>query len=273
MAFEKKTWTDRISEYITRRKLTNVSSGTEQIVDVERYEGEISQAGDAFSAANMNDLEDRIDEAITDLEGSFSSALTALKDTAIAQAVGANGSTFTSVITKLGTIINRGRVTKSLTNGESYTIPKGYHNGQGTVSVAAHTEQGYIYANGNHDLGASHNYRYIQVSVPIAESGYGIASGPCYNTSVSNVVPVQGRYLVIVNARAHGGQYTYPGIGITYSGGTFVSNTTVYALDNNKWVRNTWAIINADAGSTITCSTSGIIGDWAYGEYCIFRIV
>lgn len=68
MAFEKKTWTDRISEYITRRKLTNVSSGTEQIVDVERFEGEISQTGDAFSAANMNDLEDRIDDALTDLE-------------------------------------------------------------------------------------------------------------------------------------------------------------------------------------------------------------
>lgn len=68
MAFEKKTWTDRISEYITRRKLTNVSTGTEEIVDVERYEGEISQNGDAFSAANMNDLEDRIDEAITGVE-------------------------------------------------------------------------------------------------------------------------------------------------------------------------------------------------------------
>lgn len=64
MAFEKKIWTDRIAEFITRRKLIDVSSGTEQVVDVERDEGEISQAGDAFSSANMNDLEDRIADAI-----------------------------------------------------------------------------------------------------------------------------------------------------------------------------------------------------------------
>ena len=59
MAFEQKTWTDRLTEYPTRRKLTK-TDGTTEIVDVARLEGTISQEGDAFSAENMNDLEQRI---------------------------------------------------------------------------------------------------------------------------------------------------------------------------------------------------------------------
>lgn len=57
--FVKKTWTDRISEFITRRTLTKEDGSTE-IVTVERNEGEVSQEGDAFDANTMNDLEDRI---------------------------------------------------------------------------------------------------------------------------------------------------------------------------------------------------------------------
>lgn len=59
MAFSKKTWLDRIAEYPTRRRLKK-SDGTDEIVSVSREEGAISQEGDAFSAANMNDLEDRV---------------------------------------------------------------------------------------------------------------------------------------------------------------------------------------------------------------------
>lgn len=58
--FEKKTWTDRIAEYITRRTLTNTADNSTMVVTVERNEGEVSQEGDAFSAENMNDLESRI---------------------------------------------------------------------------------------------------------------------------------------------------------------------------------------------------------------------
>lgn len=59
MAFSKKTWLDRIAEYPTRRRLKK-SDGTDEIVTVSREEGAISQEGDAFSAENMNDLEDRV---------------------------------------------------------------------------------------------------------------------------------------------------------------------------------------------------------------------
>lgn len=63
MGFEKKEWKDRITEYPTRRNLVK-EGGTTETVTVERNEGSVSQEGDAFSAENMNDLEQRIEDAI-----------------------------------------------------------------------------------------------------------------------------------------------------------------------------------------------------------------
>lgn len=60
MAFNKKTWKDRVSEQPQRRILTNVDNNEEMTVDVTRFEGIVVQEGDAFSANNMNDLENRI---------------------------------------------------------------------------------------------------------------------------------------------------------------------------------------------------------------------
>lgn len=59
MGFTKKTWKNRIAEYINRRLIT-MEDGNTNLVTVARDEGTISQEGDAFNAANMNDLEDRI---------------------------------------------------------------------------------------------------------------------------------------------------------------------------------------------------------------------
>ncbi len=59
MAFVKKTWTDRVTEFPTRRTLTK-TDGTSELVTVSRAEGNVSQEGDAFSADNMNGLETRI---------------------------------------------------------------------------------------------------------------------------------------------------------------------------------------------------------------------
>ena len=63
MGFVTKTWKDRITEYPTRRKLTKTDGSTETVT-VERNEGTVSQEGDAFNAATMNDLESRIAESI-----------------------------------------------------------------------------------------------------------------------------------------------------------------------------------------------------------------
>ena len=70
MAFVKKTWKDRIAEFPTRRRLTK-EDNTSELVTVAREEGTLSQEGDAFSAENMNDLENRIDAEFTALNGNL----------------------------------------------------------------------------------------------------------------------------------------------------------------------------------------------------------
>ena len=63
MAYNKKTWKDRVSEHPARRILTDLQ-GNSEVYSVARNEGSVSQEGDAFSAANMNDLETRINTAL-----------------------------------------------------------------------------------------------------------------------------------------------------------------------------------------------------------------
>lgn len=70
MGFIKKTWKNRIAEYINRRRLT-MEDGSTNLVTVARDEGTISQEGDAFNAANMNDLEDRIAAGFADVTQSL----------------------------------------------------------------------------------------------------------------------------------------------------------------------------------------------------------
>ena len=70
MAFVKKTWKNRRAEYINRRLLTN-EDGSTNLVTVARDEGTISQEGDAFNAANMNDLEDRIASEFEEIKQSL----------------------------------------------------------------------------------------------------------------------------------------------------------------------------------------------------------
>lgn len=69
MAFSKKTWLQRIVENPGRRLLT--PTGTTNVYDIARNEGVVVQAGDAFSVANMNDLETRVYNAITGIEDSL----------------------------------------------------------------------------------------------------------------------------------------------------------------------------------------------------------
>lgn len=75
MAFQKKTWLDRLTEFATRRTITNLDTSEVSIVEVARSEGTVYQQGDAFSAANMNDLEDRIDSEFTNVSASLTEVL------------------------------------------------------------------------------------------------------------------------------------------------------------------------------------------------------
>jgi hypothetical protein len=70
MGFTKKTWKNRIAEYINRRLIT-MEDGSTNLVTVARDEGTISQEGDAFNAANMNDLEDRIEAEFNEVTQSL----------------------------------------------------------------------------------------------------------------------------------------------------------------------------------------------------------
>ena len=74
MAFVKKTWKDRIAEFPTRRRLTK-EDNTSELVTVAREEGTLSQEGDAFSAENMNDLENRIDAEFTEVNGKLDQSM------------------------------------------------------------------------------------------------------------------------------------------------------------------------------------------------------
>lgn len=71
MAFTKKTWKDRITEFPTRRTLTK-SDGSSELVTVARAEGTVSQEGDSFSAENMNNLETRISNEFGEINKSLS---------------------------------------------------------------------------------------------------------------------------------------------------------------------------------------------------------
>lgn len=64
MGFEKKEWKDRVSEYPNRRTLTKADGSTEDVY-VSRNEGVVAEEGDAFSADNMNGLEERVGEALS----------------------------------------------------------------------------------------------------------------------------------------------------------------------------------------------------------------
>lgn len=70
MGFIKKIWKDRISEFPTRRSLTK-TDGTSELVTVARSEGMISEEGDAFSAENMNDFENRVANGFSELNKNF----------------------------------------------------------------------------------------------------------------------------------------------------------------------------------------------------------
>lgn len=72
--FEKKTWTDRITEYPKRRRLNEVE-GQPNIFDVDREEGIITSEGDAFNSINMNSLEDRIESSFDNTETKINTAI------------------------------------------------------------------------------------------------------------------------------------------------------------------------------------------------------
>ena len=67
MAFQRKEWSDRLVQTPNRRKLVNVNTDEETIVDISREEGAVFAEGDKFNESNMNNLELRIKEGFDTL--------------------------------------------------------------------------------------------------------------------------------------------------------------------------------------------------------------
>lgn len=138
MAFVIKTWLDRLSTYANRRKLTILSTdGNQQTVTVARDEGEITQEGDAFSAANMNDLETRISNAFTEVETNIGNIPIITVDTAISST--SNNPVRNSVInTALSGKANSSHTHGNITNaGALQTTDVGIANGDKLVVTDA----------------------------------------------------------------------------------------------------------------------------------------
>ena len=86
MAFVKKTWKDRIVQYANRRLLTKSGGEVEQVT-VTRDEGTISEAGDQFNASTMNDLENRIYNADTNMKTYVDTGLSGKEDSLTVQTI------------------------------------------------------------------------------------------------------------------------------------------------------------------------------------------
>ena len=73
-----KTWVDRISEYPTRRLLTDTTDPTDtKEVYVTRQEGTVTEQGDCFDATTFNSFESRINNAFSALAPAGFTELTA----------------------------------------------------------------------------------------------------------------------------------------------------------------------------------------------------
>lgn len=130
MAYAKKVWKDRQTEYPTRRRLS--PTGTEDVYDVIRDEGLVIEEGDAFSAANMNDLEDRVASIRPKTSALILTAAGwAASGENFVQTVEVSGVTGDTLVTLLPTAAQAAQM---LEDGTAALIPE---SGTGTVSVTS----------------------------------------------------------------------------------------------------------------------------------------
>lgn len=67
----------------------------------------------------------------------ITTARNSLRSTGVNLGIAVSTDNLTELATKFGAIENRGAVHATVEEGETYTIPEGYHNGSGTVSGEA----------------------------------------------------------------------------------------------------------------------------------------
>lgn len=130
MAFIKRLWKDRISEFPNRRTI-NDGNVTKQVT-VGRDEGAITEEGDSFDASNMNDLEQRIEDAYGDLQGLVASEVAQQYDSSNvifdAEPTEGHGTGYTVTSEGIKTAIDSGLVHTKTARGSLVHITDGADN-------------------------------------------------------------------------------------------------------------------------------------------------
>ncbi len=116
---------------------------------------------------------------------------------------------FTDYATKINTITNQGAVTKTFTpstSSQSYTIPKGYHNGRGKVTCKAipntYSPVVTVFKNGKFTSGFSPEFTYGSGTVGSSGIVCNTASVYGWYNKMSQLTPYKGRQLVfLVNSK------------------------------------------------------------------------
>lgn len=150
MGFTKKTWKNRIAEYINRRLIT-MEDGSTNLVTVARDEGTISQEGDAFNAVNMNDLEDRIEAGFDEVNQSLTNINTYVGEDGKLHFVDSTGADTVLPFSNLKYFIKNG----ILQDGVVATPPKVY-----TTNNNCTTQNGYFLTY----VGTSNTGYYCQIN-------------------------------------------------------------------------------------------------------------
>lgn len=186
MGFTKKLWKNRIAEYINRRLIT-MEDGSTNLVTVARAEGQISAEGNAFSAEEMNDLENRIkggfdevNQSLTNVNNLKKTYLRLVLPNIAADAktvcdyinknyllgqlspattvdfdvVASNTDWFTGTLSTDSTVLAAGRtvwgiVQQRTSSAENSTLYKYFAAGTGGSGSVAKVTPSYVFSNGN----------------------------------------------------------------------------------------------------------------------------
>lgn len=118
-----------------------------------------------YTNNNMNatNVQSAIDELNDKLVNPITPANATASQILSGQTAWVNGTKIT------GSMVNQGKITKTLNPGETYTIPAGYHDGSGVITINPNQNSGtYTYAANSTgatvDLGVNNSYRYVNAT-------------------------------------------------------------------------------------------------------------
>ncbi len=160
MAFSKKTWKDRVTQYPSRRVLTDINTSQTQTVTVTRSEGTVTEAGDIFNATTMNDLENRINNGFNSVDTKYSG----LPYCSVFYSNGGSNATFSSSPVIFNNVVTDTHNAYSTSTGKFtcpidgiYIITVNYYSGSYSSSTARpriwhEDSNGTLYADGGVQL-------------------------------------------------------------------------------------------------------------------------